>query len=109
MRLNRISEKLGGLVNEFNDTFEENVNVICERHQQELSELYTLQRNYKRLLLRTGHTRKKVETALDSHKTKSVKKLITKQKKARFEELLKTQCYDKTAQKIEEKLKAQGR
>ena len=81
-------------MSEFNETFEENVNSISERHEQELSELSTLRKNYKRLLLRsTGHTKNEVETAIDNDRQKTVKKLLRKKDKERLEHLLKSQEY----------------
>lgn len=91
---NAIAEDVDELVSEFNETFEENVNSISERHEQELSELSTLRKNYKRLLLRsTGHTKNEVETAIDNDRQKTVKKLLRKKDKERLEHLLKSQEY----------------
>ena len=88
-----IAEDVNELVSEFNEQFEENVNNISERHQQELSKLSTLHKNYKRLLLRAGHAKNKVETAIDNDRRKTIKKLLKKRDKQRLEHLLKSQEY----------------
>ena len=96
-----IAKDIDILVSDFNEIFEEKVSNICDRHQKELSELSTLHKNYKRLLLRTGHSKKKVETAIDKNRKKAVKKLLKNKDRQRFEHLMKVQYNDTAATNIE--------